>query len=217
MLLFLSLCTSAFQLPGLKASTCFCRQPELQTVCVCFLWYQGCGALLLDRPNWVTSQGGHPLDHSSIWPCHWGMLEGRSAERLEEEDVSQESCNPVAARVLCAKLSNASSARFSPSVNIVCHCLASFQVTLEVLILGHGFYKQLCLSKTIIPNWGLPFPYQKALSPQLCQERGTQALPYLLQAREKNCLPHLYNLTQLPCSGTLTESCLLAGVITSSN
>ena len=34
MLLFLSLCTSAFQLPGLRASTCFCRQPKLQAVCV---------------------------------------------------------------------------------------------------------------------------------------------------------------------------------------
>lgn len=34
MLLFLSLCTSAFQLPGQRASTCFCRQPELQAVCV---------------------------------------------------------------------------------------------------------------------------------------------------------------------------------------
>lgn len=103
--------------------------------------------------------------------------------------MSQESYNPVAARVLCAKPSNASSARFPPSVNIVCRCLANFQVTLEVFILGHSFYKQLCLSKTIIPKWGLPCPYQKALSPQLCQEKGMQALPYLLQARQLEKLP----------------------------
>lgn len=108
----------------------------------------------------------------------------QSGERLEEEDVSQESYNPVD-----AKSPNASSARFSPSVNIVCHCLANFQVTLEVFVLGHGFYEQLCLSKTIIPNWGLPCPYQKALSPQLCQEKGTQALPYLFQARQLEKLP----------------------------
>lgn len=52
MLLFLLLCTSIFQLPGLKASTCFCRQPELQAVCVVSfiseLWSSAAGQTKLD-------------------------------------------------------------------------------------------------------------------------------------------------------------------------
>lgn len=35
-------------------------------------------------------------------PASGGGLEGRSGETLEEGDVSQESCNPVAATVPCA-------------------------------------------------------------------------------------------------------------------
>lgn len=152
-----------------------------------FLSYQSCGALLLDRPNWMTSWGRTSLGS----PLHLTLPLG-DAGRQKWGKAGGGRCEPgvpVAARVLCAKPFNASSARFPPSVNIVCHCLANFQVTLEVFILGHGFYKQLCLSKTIIPKWGLPCPYQKALSPQLCQEKGTQALPYLLQARQLEKLP----------------------------
>lgn len=191
---FLLLFTSAFQLPGLKTSTCFCNQNC--RLCVCFLHYQSCGALLLDRPNWMTSWEGIPWitpppDPATGGHWKWGETGGG---RCEPGVLQLCGCWSTVCQV-----PNASSARFSPSVNIVCHCLANFQVTLEVFILGHGFYKQLCLSKTIIPNWGLPCPYQKALSPQLCQEKGTQALPYLFQARQFRKIAFLIYVTSPSC------------------
>lgn len=54
--MFLSLCTSAFQLPGLRASTCFSGQPKLQAVCVL-----SCVSELLSsalgRPRWMAAGG----------------------------------------------------------------------------------------------------------------------------------------------------------------